>query len=77
MNETGASITRLIRVEFDYSPTVNFAMHQNDVPLIRRIRVTNSGLNAVVDLQIRVTGEPELFPAWETMIAKVGAGADS
>lgn len=64
-----------IRLEIEHSPTVNFAMQQNDVPLIRRIRIVNSTAAQLVDLRIRVTGEPDLFPAWETSVARVEPGA--
>ncbi len=74
MNEASNNVAGSVRLELDYSPTVNFAMQQNDVPMIRRIRVTNSGPAALTDLRVQVTGEPDLFPAWETSVAGVAAG---
>ncbi|GFO82903.1 MAG: DNA helicase [Methyloceanibacter sp.] len=46
-------------------------MHQNDVPLVRQIRITNNGPAAVENLHVRLTSEPEIFPAWETSVAAV------
>lgn len=63
-----------IELEVSSVPTINFAMHQNDVPLVREVRITNKSSQAVENIQVSITSEPELFPAWATTVASVPPG---
>lgn len=63
-----------VELQVDSVATINFAMQQNDVPLVRRILITNNGPDAVENLRVRLAGEPELFPAWETSVSAVPPG---
>lgn len=63
-----------IQLAVDCSQTLNFAMQQNDVPFIRQIEVTNNGDDSISDLRVRLTSEPEMFPAWETVVASILPG---
>lgn len=64
-----------LHIEADCEPTVNFATQQYDVPIVKQIRITNAGGVALEGVRIRVAGEPEFFPACETLIAAIPAGA--
>ena len=48
-----------LKVEFVFSPVVNFAMHQNHVPTIRKIVITNDSETNFEDVQIEIVSEPE------------------
>jgi len=41
-----------IAVEVDYTPKANFALQQNDVPVVREVVVTNSSETAAEDVVI-------------------------
>ena len=57
-----------ISCEFLYDHTVNYAMQQNHVPLIKRLCVTNDGNKDLGQLTIKIQTEPELSLPWETNI---------
>lgn len=63
-----------VRLELDCDHTINFAMQQNDVPVVRQIRVTNLGTLPLEGVQVRLTSEPELFPAWQTTVTTIAPG---
>jgi very-short-patch-repair endonuclease len=54
----------LVELEVDTSATVNFAMQQNNVPLVRRLRLRNKGAQDVQNVTLRVTSEPEFTRPW-------------
>ncbi|MCP3904635.1 MAG: hypothetical protein GY715_13495 [Planctomycetes bacterium] len=54
---------------------INFAMQQNDVPVVQAIRVVNDGAEPLRDLRVRVTAEPGFADAWETRIDFLAAGS--
>lgn len=54
--------------------TINFAMQQNDVPLIRQIRITNNGPAVAENLHVRLASEPEIFPSWQASVAAIPPG---
>ncbi len=61
-------------IAFDYDRSVNYAMQQNDVPVIKALQVTNDTQEQLRDLQIRITAEPAFALPWEGRIAAVNAG---
>ena len=50
---------------------INFAMQQNDVPVIKNIRVENRAANPIQDLTVRVRAEPLFAEEWTTKIAAI------
>lgn len=70
----GVAPRPVVEMQIDSAPTINFAMQQNDVPIVRQIRITNNDTVPIEQVRIRLTSEPELFPTWETTIAAVPGG---
>ena len=74
MNDIAANKPE-VRLDVECDPTINFAMQQNDVPVVRQIRITNTGALPLEGVQIKLTSEPELFPAWQATISTIAPGA--
>lgn len=49
---------KAISVDLDYVRTVNYAMQQNDVPVVKALRIRNGTDAALRGLNIRITTEP-------------------
>ncbi|MBL9087653.1 MAG: DUF4011 domain-containing protein, partial [Planctomycetia bacterium] len=49
-----------IAIEVDADPCVNFALQQNRVPFVKRIRVTNCGAKTLEGVAVRVSMDPAL-----------------
>lgn len=66
--------SKIISVDLDYDRTVNYAMQQNDVPVVKSLRIIN-GTNCVLrDLLIRITNEPAFATSWESRITVINPG---
>lgn len=63
-----------ISCEFLHDQTVNYAMQQNHVPLIKRLWVTNDGSKDLENLTIQIQSEPELALPWKINISAIRAG---
>ncbi len=63
-----------ISISFDYDRSVNYAMQQNDVPVIKSLQVVNSSQTQLRDLQVRITAEPAFSLPWEGIIASINPG---
>ena len=66
------SLTVVIDADFDR--TVSYAMQQNDVPLIKALRIQNSSDVPLRDVTIRVTAEPSFALSWERNVTSVNPG---
>ena len=60
--------------EFLHDRTVNFAMQQNHVPVVKRFRITNASNFDLVNFKVKVTAEPEFASVWEITVAAIPAG---
>lgn len=60
--------------EFLHDPTVNFAMQQNHVPVVKRFRITNASDSDLVSIKVKITAEPEFASIWEMTVASIPAG---
>jgi hypothetical protein len=63
-----------ISVDISTVRVVNYAMQQNDVPVISRLRVRNTSESPIEDLRIRVRVEPDFAAMWETRVAALVPG---
>ena len=63
-----------LHLELDLDPTVNFAMQQNDVPVVKAIRLSNAGEEELRELVVRVWGEPEFMVPWSGRVAAIAPG---
>ena len=56
------------KVEFLFTPVVNYAIQQNKVPLVRKLSVENLSDNDLEDIQLKIECEPEFANRWEHQI---------
>ncbi|TNF28003.1 MAG: DUF3320 domain-containing protein [Deltaproteobacteria bacterium] len=68
-------MTAQLGFQCDYTPRVNFALQQNDIPVIRLLRVDNLTDARVEDIELRVSADPMVFEPWTTRIAAIDAHA--
>jgi Protein of unknown function (DUF4011)/REase_MTES_1575/Protein of unknown function (DUF3320)/AAA domain len=54
-----------VEVEFVYTPVINFAMQQNHVPILRKLRIKNVSLQDVQNISIEIAAEPEFAVLWK------------
>ena len=72
MTEEGLS---QLEVRIDLDRRINFAMQQNDIPVVKMLHVENRGDAPLRDLQVRISTEPAFALGWSTQIAVVGGKA--
>ena len=63
-----------ISCELVHDHTVNYAMQQNHVPLVKRLCLINNGSKDIEQLTITITTEPEFSTPWSTTIAALPGG---
>jgi very-short-patch-repair endonuclease len=66
--------SKIISVDLDYDRTVNYAMQQNDVPVVKSLRIINGTNRVLRDLLIRITNEPAFSTSWESRITVINPG---
>ena len=66
--------TPRIRVEVVHDARVNLAQQQNDIPVVKQLRLTNEGAVAVDDLLIRVVIADEISRPWQERVATLSPG---
>lgn len=64
----------MISIELDYDRTVNYAMQQNDVPVVKTLRILNGSEVTLRDLLVRITSEPAFAAPWESRISVINSG---
>ncbi len=60
-----------ITIDLNLDRNINYALQQNDVPIIRQLRITNPSDTAVEDLQLIIRSEPEFFPPCHQHLSKI------
>jgi very-short-patch-repair endonuclease len=63
--------TQKVTLELDYDRTVNYAMQQNDVPVVKALRILNGTDSTLRDLVIRITTEPVFATPWESRVTSI------
>ncbi|HMM37167.1 MAG TPA: DUF3320 domain-containing protein [Desulfovibrio sp.] len=64
-----------VTLELVHDPTVNYALQQNDVPIIKQLRLTNIGDERLKDLLVCIEFEPDFAPPWEGRVTRLEPGA--
>ncbi len=67
--------TNIVGIEFVCLPVINFAMQQNRVSVIRQFSIENKTNEALKDISIILSAEPEFATAAPYLIESVPAGA--
>lgn len=70
-----SEIHRRITIATDLDPRISFAMQQNDVPVVKAVRVENHGGAPLPELEVRITAEPAFAQVWNARVAGVPANA--
>jgi very-short-patch-repair endonuclease len=63
-----------VTIDVDYDRTVNYAMQQNDVPVVKSLRILNETETSLRDVIIRITTEPVFATSWERRITSINPG---
>ena len=63
-----------IQSEFEHDRTVNFAVQQNHVPVVKRLRLTNTSNVPLRDVAVSITAEPDFMLPWNTSLDLLPAG---
>ncbi len=71
--DPAASATAMIHIDYDHR--VNFAMQQNDVPIVKRLRIENLTDGDLTDVIVGLWINCSLAPVWQREIAKIGPRA--
>ena len=58
-------------IEIEIDDRINFALQQNDVPVIKSLAIDNPLDRSLENLRIRVSGEPGFCEPWEARLAMV------
>lgn len=75
MDPTFAQEVPAISVELSADPTVNYAVQQNAVSVIKRLRVTNGGTVDLDHITVAITTEPSFAHPWEYILERIPAGS--
>lgn len=63
-----------LRIDVDLDPKVNLAAQQNDVPVVRRVEVTNEGEAAIEAVELELRLDPEIGDPWRARIDTILPG---
>lgn len=77
MDETRSSGARpglIVGVEIVADPTVNYAVQQNAVTVVKRLRVQNEEPTDLERVTITITTEPSFAHPWEYQLERIPAG---
>jgi len=70
MNEADS----VLEIDLEHDRRVNYAMQQNDVPVVKRLRIRNPSAQAVEDVRLRIWIEGGLSRIEEIRIVRIPAG---
>ncbi|HWQ65827.1 MAG TPA: DUF3320 domain-containing protein [Methanospirillum sp.] len=65
---------RTVLIDIESDNTVNYASHQNNIPVIRLIRVTNEGQIPLNDLTLHINTEPPFGHLDDIFITRISPG---
>src|SRR4030067_2607312 len=59
-------------LHFSLDPRINFAMQQNDVPVVKSLAIENRSGSVLRNLLVRIKAEPEFAIDWTARIDHIG-----
>ena len=62
-----------LQIILEYDKTVNYAMQQNDVPVIKNLKLINNSEKAFKNIKVKITANPEFSAQWETRISLINS----
>lgn len=69
--EGGSSLPAGVGIRLDLNTRINYAMQQNDIPVIHAAHIDNGSEEPLRDLKLRIISEPHFAELWEQGIALV------
>ncbi|MCL2417611.1 MAG: hypothetical protein FWD02_06760, partial [Bacteroidales bacterium] len=72
----GAVEQGTIKIEADVCESVNFAMQQNHVPIIRGIKIINDTKSDIENIKVTITADPDIADEWHGKIPVVTEGQE-
>jgi len=69
--EGGSSLPADVGIRLDLNTRINYAMQQNDIPVIHAAHIDNGSEEPLRDLKLRIISEPDFVELWERGIALV------
>lgn len=69
--EGGGSLPAGVGIRLDLNTRINYAMQQNDIPVIHAVHINNGSEESLRDLKLRIISEPYFAELWEQGIALV------
>ena len=67
-------VHKTVSIDLEYDRTVNYAMQQNDVPVIKALRILNGTASPLRDVLVRITTEPAFATLWEGRVTAINSG---
>lgn len=71
---TAVTDDALLDIDIELDRRINFAMQQNDVPVIKRLQLKNLSSVPLRDLELRITSEPAFAQPWSTRLTEIKPG---
>lgn len=62
------SVSQLLEVEFVYTKSINYAIQQNKIPIVRIIKIKNLSDEELANLDIKITSIPAFTNSWSQKI---------
>lgn len=64
---------QFLQIEIDYDKSVNFALQQNKIPFIRRVRVHNSDAKTWWNVTLQITSDPKFHDPFYLEITRIAS----
>lgn len=65
-------VPKAVALRVDLDRRINFAMQQNDVPVVKALHIENPTATPLRDLAVHISVEPAFAQPWSTRVAAVG-----
>lgn len=63
-----------IDLQVSYDPHVNYAMQQNDVPIVKQVRITNNTDSPLAQVTLCIQIESDISETWSQPVARIAPG---
>ena len=65
-----------LEIGVDFAATANYAMQQNDIPLVRSVTLTNRSSRALQGLRLRLWADPSIIDPEDRIVEAIDPGKD-
>lgn len=71
-NKVESRTAGVVRIQISLDRRINYAMQQNDVPVVQSLQVENRSEYPLNDCRVRISADPEFAAEWKADIAQIG-----